>query len=796
MINKNEEENLEINNEENKLINNFIFYSKNNLLTKSYNFFINLNNITKKNKNIILLLICIFIIYEIKLDYLYYFNYKIKQKNEIIRNNKNEYYLKVSYIRKFNSFINICLKGKLKEERKYPLLKNPKISVIMPIYNGGKYLFYSLRSIQNQKMKEIEIILIDDYSTDDSLNIIKNYMKEDPRIKLIKNNKNRKILYSKSLAALNSNGKYIIELDQDDMFITDDCFNILYYEAETNNLDLVHIRDISKNNFKFKYQTQINLINEHLIYPQETNFKSQPTLKEKMFIENNIYLLWGLLIKTNLYKKTIYYLWPVITKYQLIFHEDYAISFMLVVFAERYKYLNQFAILHLVHQSSASSNYIENKNYYLSVLFVSNLINEYYLKNNPKDIKILVNYITLFIDCFQYAKKYYPDLFKYIIKNILNSDYLSNKEKVKIINKIENNNNTYSIEELNKKYNYFIKISNYKSNSLIHDISDTNSLVKYSPEITIIIYCNEYLYLDKTIKSVLNQRFKNIEIIIIYDNNDSQSLSLIKNYIKYYKIITLIDNKNIKGLLYSISIGIMNSKGKYILLLQSGYTLFKDKILEELNYISINNNQDIIEFNLLINESENIKYQNLYIYKCIHIKSSINTDSIKYNKLNREIDQGKELLFNKFIKTNLLKEVIKNYKFINYKDVIYNYYDNIIIFSLIKNNIKFEYINITGIIQNNKQINKLKITKLIKDQNQLIKDTIFYINFLYDKTDGTYEGKKYALNEFYNLLSLIYNKFNKISNDSIKLFEKFNNSKLIDISDKKELNFYYNSLIN
>ena len=257
----------------------------------------------------------------------------------------------------------------------------------------------------------------------------------------------------------------------------------------------------------------------------------------------------------------------------------------------------------------------------------------------------------------------------------------------------------------------------------------------------------------------------------------------------------MYENRKI-NVLYSISIGIMNSKGKYILLLQSGYTLFKDKILEELNYISINNSQDIIEFNLLINESENIKYQNLYIYKCIHIKSSINTDSIKYNKLNREIDQGKELLFNKFIKTNLLKEVIKNYKFINYKDVIYNYYDNIIIFSLIKNNIKFEYINITGIIQNNKQINKLKITKLIKDQNQLIKDTIFYINFLYDKTDGTYEGKKYALNEFYNLLSLIYNKFNKISNDSIKLFEKFNNSKLIDISDKKELNFYYNSLIN
>ena len=47
----------------------------------------------------------------------------------------------------------------------------PKISVIMPIYNGGKYLNYSLKSVQNQKMKDIEIIIIDDNSSDDSVKI-------------------------------------------------------------------------------------------------------------------------------------------------------------------------------------------------------------------------------------------------------------------------------------------------------------------------------------------------------------------------------------------------------------------------------------------------------------------------------------------------------------------------------------------------------------------------------------------------------------------------------------------------
>ena len=59
-------------------------------------------------------------------------------------------------------------------------------------------------------MKEIEIILIDDCSNDHTIAIINKYMKEDPRIRLIKNQINRKILYSKSMAALNSNSKYIL----------------------------------------------------------------------------------------------------------------------------------------------------------------------------------------------------------------------------------------------------------------------------------------------------------------------------------------------------------------------------------------------------------------------------------------------------------------------------------------------------------------------------------------------------------------------------------------------------------
>ena len=741
-------------------------------------------NETKIIKNTILLLICIFAILDIKRDNLYNF-----KDSEIVYNNKNNSFLKDKYVKHFNKFINLCINDQSENQNKYPLLKNPKISIIMPIYNGGKYLYYSLKSIQNQKLKEIEIIMVDDYSTDNTLNIIEKYMEEDPRIKLIKNNKNRKILYSKSIAALNSKGKYIIELDQDDMFIRDDCFNILFGEAELNDLDLVHIRDITNNDLYFKYHTEVNN-NNHLIYPQKTNYKTQPILKHKIFIENNIYLLWGLLIKSDLYKKAIYHLWPVIMNYQLTFHEDYAISFLLVVYAKKYKYLNKFAILHLFHKNSASDNYINNKNYYLSVLFVSTIIYDYYLKNNPKDINILLNFIYLFVDCFKYGKKYFPDLFMYSIKNIINNNYLSDIEKFKILNIIENNTNIYYNYEIDKIYNSINLISNSQKPFYMNNYSYNETLI------SIIIYCNEYIFLTKTINSLLSQKTKNIEIIIIYDSIDKGNLSDIINFTKNNKFITLLDNKGSKGLIYSISKSVLQCKGKYYLFLQPGYTISNENILNQFYHIITNDNLDVLEFDLLINKNDDYNFKALNLYKCSHIKSFINLDSIKYNRLNKEVDQEKELLFNKLIKTSLLRDAINEHRLITYKDIIYNYFDDVILFCLMKKKIIFKHINTIGIIQNINDINQLKLTNIMKDKNQMIKDTIFYINFLFENSGANKEAKKYVLNEFYNVLSIIYNRFNKISMDSIKLLEKFNNSNLINTYDKKELYFYYNSLIN
>jgi len=89
-------------------------------------------------------------------------------------------------------------------------ISNPLITVIISIYNSEKTIKAAIRSVQNQNFRDIEILLIDDGSKDKSLSIIKKLQLEDLRIRIIKNKKNRGPLFSKSIAALNSRGKYTI----------------------------------------------------------------------------------------------------------------------------------------------------------------------------------------------------------------------------------------------------------------------------------------------------------------------------------------------------------------------------------------------------------------------------------------------------------------------------------------------------------------------------------------------------------------------------------------------------------
>ncbi|MEH7384323.1 glycosyltransferase [Bacillus sp. JJ1521] len=96
-------------------------------------------------------------------------------------------------------------------------MENPLVTVFIPVYNSEVYIKESLDSILNQTYTNIEILIVDDGSTDKSIDIIKSF--NDSRIRIISNKENRGIPFSRNVGLTNSNGKYMAIMDADDIAV-------------------------------------------------------------------------------------------------------------------------------------------------------------------------------------------------------------------------------------------------------------------------------------------------------------------------------------------------------------------------------------------------------------------------------------------------------------------------------------------------------------------------------------------------------------------------------------------------
>lgn len=110
-----------------------------------------------------------------------------------------------------------------------------KISIIVPIYNASKYLNKCINSLTSQTLKDIEILLINDGSTDESEEIINNFV--DKRIKYYKN-KNQGIGKTRNFGIDRAKGKYLMFVDSDDYIDIDMCRK-MYAKAEKEKLEVV-----------------------------------------------------------------------------------------------------------------------------------------------------------------------------------------------------------------------------------------------------------------------------------------------------------------------------------------------------------------------------------------------------------------------------------------------------------------------------------------------------------------------------------------------------------------------------
>ena len=294
------------------------------------------------------------------------------------------------------------------------------ITIIINVYNGEKHIKKCLDSIVNQTYKDLEILIINDGSTDNTLSICKSY--KDKRIRII-TKKSKNISLSRNIGLDNAKGEYIYFIDSDD-YIDLDTIEYLYNLCKKYNTDIATCRCVDVYNYDYKKKE---------IKEKTKVITSEEILKKILLSTNREVAIWNKLIKRELIKDLRLYdriITDTLYTYRLMFKTD------------EVAYSNQVKYYYFNHKKSYSHSKNENLE---RTIDMYNAYNERYLDVKKKYPNMIENNasilwliprkylcknkeITKFLD-ERNAKKLYKELFTL---KVLKCD-IGFKEKLKLI---------------------------------------------------------------------------------------------------------------------------------------------------------------------------------------------------------------------------------------------------------------------------------------------------------------------------------------------------------------------------
>ena len=274
--------------------------------------------------------------------------------------------------------------------------------MIIPIYNSKKYLNHCLKSILNQTIKEIEIICINDGSTDNSLELIQHIIENDNRVKII-NQINKGISEARNVGVKYAKGEFLFFMDSDD-YLDNNCLFELYYKANKYNLDILYFEEE-------QFYDNINL----------TNQKNDNSLKKENFI-GKIYKGIDLFIKME---KKRYNISPCLQ----------------IIKKEFYKKIN--------------FNFIQGIHFEGRLLFLTLILQA----ERTSYINKPFNKFRIFPNSINQAKSNFTVLYSYII---LYSEILKLTEKISLSEEAK----IYILKDIQKIENNILKIYSYNNDDI------------------------------------------------------------------------------------------------------------------------------------------------------------------------------------------------------------------------------------------------------------------------------------------------------------------------------------------
>jgi len=317
----------------------------------------------------------------------------------------------------------------------FKYVKNPKISIIIPVYNAQIFILQIIKSIQVQSLEDLEIIFVDDCSLDNTTQIISRLQKKDKRIVLLKNKKNKGPFYSRNKAVIFARGEYIQLVDSDDILIN----NILekaYLVGKNNNIDIIQYKF-------FKKKKKIS------IFDESTSIKviNQPELSDQMYygkgkLMQDNYYIFNKIIKKKTFLDSLLFIGDDVLNIKLYLNEDLLLLFSILRVANSLLFINDIGYLKLedlnntsLFSSSHKNPKSANRIFHDNIMEIRFLFNK--SKNNKKDKSIILDFIKMSNRNYASIAKYITlgfDIFEETFNLLLNCSYYDEAQKLKIQN--------------------------------------------------------------------------------------------------------------------------------------------------------------------------------------------------------------------------------------------------------------------------------------------------------------------------------------------------------------------------
>ncbi|NBH82433.1 glycosyltransferase [bacterium C-53] len=405
-----------------------------------------------------------------------------------------------------------------------------KVSVVMPVYNAEKYLEQTLDCLVNQTMKEMEIICVDDGSTDQSCNILKKYAQIDSRI-TIYYQKNSGAGIARNLGIQHATGEYLSILDSDDVFELD-MLESAYRKAKIDEVDIcVFKMDMFAEEVEKRYPWHLSILKSQLPDFEPFTYKD---------ISENIFRVFVGWTWDKLFRRQF------VIENKLFFQDlrttnDMFFTYTALVRASKICILNKT----LVHQrinlkNSLSATREKSWNcFYIALLSLREELKKIGIYKQVE--RSYINYAlhfsiwhldTLTMPAFQTLyDKLKNEYFSELGISSKNKEYFWDKGEYQKYKQIK----MMSFEE-------YREVSGMDARNEKHPFSLRKISKCNSPKISILIpIYNAEPFLTECLNSIVNQTISDIEIICINYESTDRSLDIVKTFAKDDERIILVD---------------------------------------------------------------------------------------------------------------------------------------------------------------------------------------------------------------------------------------------------------------